>query len=300
MKGYATRVHSSLLIPSQVYNGTSKIGNPKIRTTFGDKPGTHGNNNKNNKTKITSYKEFMVRPKGRTIEQERALMEKHHRHQQQRNEKAMKAKKEGGGTMVQLKLPTVGSRESIAKAMKITPTQVVPKAVENTVMNIPYGDNSLESKGINLMRFVLVNMHGMQEHNGYAKVKEIGEAMVRHQADFGAFTETQRNWSIKELQNKIHSKLKPYFKQSKMVTSSADPVAKHKDEEYQLGGTCLIIGDPFVGRVCETKTDTTLGRWNFITLEGKQQKHLTVITAYQVNKDSVKTAKARSTWRQQY
>ena len=85
-----------------------------------------------------------------------------------------------------------------------------------------------------------------------------------------------------------------------MVTLSADPVDKHKDKEYQPGGTCSIIGDPFVGRVCETKTDTTLGRWNCITSEGKQSKHLTVITAYQVNKDSVKTAKARSTWRQQY
>ena len=109
--------------------------------------------------------------------------------------------------MRQLTLPTVGTREELATAMKVTPSQVVPKAEENTVMNVPYGDNSLNPKGLNHTRVVLCNLNGISHHDSYAKAKEIGEGMLNHQADIGAFTEPKLNFSIKELRNKIHGKL---------------------------------------------------------------------------------------------
>ena len=75
-KAHTTRVHSSLLIPSQVYNGTNNIRYPDMSMI----ERKHDGGNKNIKQqKITTYHAFTVRPKGHTIEQERALMEKHQR-----------------------------------------------------------------------------------------------------------------------------------------------------------------------------------------------------------------------------
>jgi hypothetical protein len=176
----------------------------------------------------------------------------------------------------------------------------MPKAEEETVINVPHGDNSLLPKGVNHTRVALCNLNGIPPHDEYAKAKEVGEAMLRHQVDIGAFTEPKLNFSMRELRHKIHSKFRPYFKQSRFAASSADPVEENRWKAYQPGGTCTIVGDPAVGRVCDIKVDNHLGRWNCITLKGKQNKHFTIITAYQVNRDTVQGTLARSTWKQQY
>jgi hypothetical protein len=247
---------------------------------------------------ISDYAAFKPRrPKGRTIEQEIALKAKHQERQERRQANAEKA---NGKRTFQCNLPVSGTCKELAAAMNIKPTEVVPAAKDNTVENIPHGDSSLEPKAPNLSQFVLNNVHGISAQHNYAKAKELGEGMLQHQADFGAFTETQRNFSIKELRNRIHGKFRPYFKQSRMVTSSAEPIPKLRDQEYLPGGSCTIVGDDLVGRICATKTDDKLGRWSCVTLKGKHNRHLTVINAYQVCKDSLAGTTTQSAWKQQW
>jgi hypothetical protein len=121
--------------------------------------------------KITDYKEFTRREKGRTVQQEQAAIAKHNRRQEKRK---ADARQEMGPKMKQLKLPTVGKREELAAAMKVTPSEVVPKADDDTVMNVPYGDNSLLPKGVNHTRVALCNLNGIPPHDEYAKAKEVG------------------------------------------------------------------------------------------------------------------------------
>jgi hypothetical protein len=168
------------------------------------------------------------------------------------------------------------------------------------IMNVPHGDNSLAPKGLNLHQFIGCNVNGMPMEQKYAKVKEIGEGMVEHQADFGGFTEAQKNFSLKEVRHRVHGHFRPYFKHSKMVVSSAEPVEGYGDKEYLPGGTCSIIGGGLVGRVCAIHMDDNLGRWSCVTFKGKKNRHFTVITAYQVNADDIARAKARSTYKQQF
>jgi hypothetical protein len=78
------------------------------------------------------------------------------------------------------------TREEISTALDMVPA--IDGSPKTPIMNVPHGDNSLAPKGLNLHQFIGCNVNGMPMEQKYAKVKEIGEGMVEHQANFGGFT----------------------------------------------------------------------------------------------------------------
>eukprot|EP00957_Ditylum_brightwellii_P043506 3298297-Ditylum_brightwellii.AAC.1 len=62
-----------------------------------------------------------------------------------------------------------------------------------------------------------------------------------------------------------------------LAASLSDNPAEHK----QQGGTCLGITNKFTGRIIAMdNVSRGLSRWSFVKLAGKDQKQITIVTAY--------------------
>jgi exonuclease III len=163
--------------------------------------------------------------------------------------------------------------------------------------NISWGNHLSETKGRTHCRILFINVNGLNHKNNYAKLFEIGEEAVYNDIDIVCMVETKQNWQNKHARRSCECISKRYFNQAKFITSSA---VTPDDGLYLPGGTATIVGDPFNSRICKETSDDALGRWTAITLKGKQERKITIINAYQVNKDSVQSTDDRSTWKQQY
>jgi hypothetical protein len=164
--------------------------------------------------------------------------------------------------------------------------------------NISWANHLSETKGRLHCRIMFLNVNGLRHKDNYAKLFEIGEESVYNNIDIICLVKTKLNWQNKQARRSCECISKRYHNQAKFVTSSA--IAQNNDHIFQPGGTAMIVGDPYMSRVCKEHTDDELGRWSAITLKGKREKKVTIITAYQVNKDSISSADDRSTWKQQY
>eukprot|EP00957_Ditylum_brightwellii_P108244 8258491-Ditylum_brightwellii.AAC.1 len=59
--------------------------------------------------------------------------------------------------------------------------------------------------------------------------------------------------------------------------------------QYQPGGTSTFITDKWMSQVCGSGWDK-FGRWSYITIKGKKNPRVTIISAYQVCENSIATA----------
>ena len=109
---------------------------------------------------------------------------------------------------------TTSTRDEIILELKLDMEQD-PKAMSTPIMNIPYGDNSLQPKEMFYTRFLSHNIHGMQEKDEYAKVKEIGEGLLQHQVDFSGFTDQKKTLRLRKF--------------DKRFTTSSDSISKYRN-----------------------------------------------------------------------
>ena len=165
-------------------------------------------------------------------------------------------------------------------------------------VNVPYGDNIHEAKAIGNYRAVSLNVDGMTSNEDYAKHHDTGEAAFDYYIDMLNLLECKQNFHNKKVDATFRSKFRGYFSQSKITTSSIP--AKKVHTTYLPGGIASIVGDPWVRRICKTESDPLYGRWISTTFQGKGNRYLTIISAYQVNDDKIERANARSTWRQRW
>eukprot|EP00957_Ditylum_brightwellii_P106055 8089522-Ditylum_brightwellii.AAC.1 len=68
------------------------------------------------------------------------------------------------------------------------------------------------------------------------------------------------------------------FKNFTLVTSCSDNLAQY----YQQGGTCIGITNRLTGRIINSDCNPSgLGKWSYIKLARKDQRQVTIVTAYQ-------------------
>jgi len=173
---------------------------------------------------------------------------------------------------------------------------------KNIKVNIPHGDQISELKDENHTRIVFNNMNGMKSNTSqsrFGKLYEIGESAIDTDTDIMGFAETCVNFSMtNEVINPIQAILRQYWNHTKLTTSiAADPAS---NTSYQRGGTATIVTGNTVGRIETMASDNELGRWSCVTLAGKEGRKLTIITAYQVCKDSPSSADTGGAYMQQY
>jgi hypothetical protein len=142
-------------------------------------------------------------------------------------------------------------------------------------------------------RVLLQNPNGLQLRRSVPLLRQ--DAQVCH--DYGAaviaLPETNVNWSCPSQHHILSSSIKQIWPASTYQTSRASEVFV---STYQPGGTATIICSHRTSRVIQKGEDPWgLGRWSFITLKGKENSKITIVTAYSPGYSTVEKA----TWRQQ-
>ena len=94
---------------------------------------------------------------------------------------------------------------------------------------------------------------------------------------------------MKEVFNKV-------WRKNKLVTSNSP---ERTTTAYQPGGTTTLVVNKWVSHICGSGQDA-LGRWSYITLKGKQERKVTIISAYRVCENSLDQAGPTTCWKQQW
>eukprot|EP00957_Ditylum_brightwellii_P116279 8869556-Ditylum_brightwellii.AAC.1 len=100
--------------------------------------------------------------------------------------------------------------------------------------------------------------------------------MESHEVDMWGWAETNVLWTEQMLQKTkfLGSKI---FKNFTLVGSSSDDPA----ETYQQGGTYMEVMDKMTGCIIEADIDDSgFGQWSYMEIAGKDQRQITVVTAY--------------------
>ena len=162
--------------------------------------------------------------------------------------------------------------------------------------NIPWGD--LMSPCHNTCRIVLQNINGMQD-----KAKTIGERSVEMNISVLGLIETNTDWKHKAKDSsetellKTKNAIKAFYNRVAFSFSHSAIRFKHR---YQPGGTLTITNSKWATR-SNTSTDPTgMGRWSSITMSGKKDRKVTIISAYRVCDQRFATAGPKTAYRQQY
>jgi hypothetical protein len=105
-------------------------------------------------------------------------------------------------------------------------------------------------------------------HYSLAICQELGVSALGMQ-------ETNINWGHKLAHTILHNAAKKTWEHYSYSVS-------HTEDKF-MTGTATILANKWISRIVDKGTDPFgLGRWNYITLRGKNGKRVTLITAYRV------------------
>jgi hypothetical protein len=129
-----------------------------------------------------------------------------------------------------------------------------------------------------IFRLVLQNPNGIKLRKGF----QVPLQDLQTCRQFGVATlslpETNSNWSLPHQQSQLHHPLRSTWSNSVSQVSSAEETFL---SSYQPGGTATILCSRWATRVIEKGQDHLgMGRWSCITLRGKQNKKVTIVTVY--------------------
>jgi hypothetical protein len=93
------------------------------------------------------------------------------------------------------------------------------------------------------------------------------------------FQETNLEWHNKGYRDEFHKLLVKAFGTARVDCSTTKD--KFETSPFKPGGTASVVLGKMVHRVVKTgREDTGCRRWSYITFNGKENKHITVINAY--------------------
>ena len=108
------------------------------------------------------------------------------------------------------------------------------------------------------------------------------------EADIISLAETNLDWKHSEIRHNFREKVHQYWDNTSIATSSSDLRTK---SPHQQGGTATIVRNPWSGPATMAADTSGLGRWTEATINGKQDRKVTIITAYRSNPGDIKNGK---------
>ena len=166
-------------------------------------------------------------------------------------------------------------------------------------INIPCGDSIDVAPVPNNLRMFGHNVQGVPATDEFIAAEEIGNVATHHFVDVLGLNEPNLNFHNPKTKRKFTQKLRAFWPQ--MVVESASAIASTPTDNYHPGGSVTALGGHWVGRKREQTADPSgLGRWTSITLQGKGEKMLTIITAYCPVKDKIGRSGVNTIFTQQW
>jgi len=110
--------------------------------------------------------------------------------------------------------------------------------------------------------------------------------------------EANINWDNHRALGKFHGMLHKVWKHSKVSKSHTKDAFL---SEIQPGGTTTMVYNKWTSRVIESGVDPFgLGRWSFLTIRGRGDIKVLIVTAYRVCKQTVQSAGTKTSTAQQF
>ena len=155
---------------------------------------------------------------------------------------------------------------------------------KNFTYNDYIGTIITETKEDNIFRVYSGNPRGLSVTNKGGDWSEYLEEMNRMQADVVCLFEINLDTTKTKVQSSLHDSARSIFDHYRLkVTSSTIP----SKNDFKPGGCAIISINNISGRVITTGDDL-LGRWCYQTLGCKNNRKLTIISAYQVCQQEIK------------
>ena len=116
--------------------------------------------------------------------------------------------------------------------------------------------------------------------------------------DILGLAETNLNWHNRGTKESMLHKLKSSItKNTRIITSSANIKTK---SNFLPGGTMMISHNQISNRTSSSVDKSPMGRWTSITLQGKRNNKITIITTYRANKNDISRCGPSTIFSQQW
>ena len=150
-----------------------------------------------------------------------------------------------------------------------------------------------------ILRYIFKNPNGIQLSDPSTE-QGINEVQSEQVSVMG-WGGIDLNMGRTETKSKLYTLTKIHCTQSKTQFSHLNDSSIPFKSEYQAGGTLTMTNHSAVGRIVESGQDPfNMGRWSWVTLQGKSNKTITIITAYCPGKGTLNNKGILTSWRQQY
>ncbi len=146
--------------------------------------------------------------------------------------------------------------------------------------NVPWGDTIDPEKPEGTFRLYGLNPNGFRLDKKGGDVAEFFMMASSIKADFVGTPEHNLDFTQFRVQDTAYQAIRNTVEHSKAIWSNTPTEFEHM---YKPGGTMSCVIGNGVARIKETGSDN-LGRWTYVKLAGKDNRVITIITAYQVCK----------------
>ena len=129
-----------------------------------------------------------------------------------------------------------------------------------------------------MIRLLYHNSGSLGISNNSHNLEFICEAIYTHEVDIGSLVETNTHWKHDKSIPKLKHVLKQFW--SRINISTLEIITPWKSI-YKPGGSVIISTPNIASTIINTGEDKEgLGRWSYVTYGGKNQKRVTIISAY--------------------
>ena len=121
--------------------------------------------------------------------------------------------------------------------------------------------------------------------------------LKRWTIDIICLSETNVDWD-KPVAKKIFNRVKaPYAREACWVTSASN---MNIPSLVKPGGTAMLVDMSYTGSIIDKGQDwTSMGRWSYVTLKGRNDRTINIVTGYRCNNITKSTGETTA-WSQQY
>ena len=172
-----------------------------------------------------------------------------------------------------------------------TKTQFTPTTTQenrNYAKNEYIGPPISDEKADGTYRLYAGNPNGLKLGPKGGDWSEHCEKLKILQVDTGCLFEINLDTTKHQIKKLLYDTTDNIFKHSKLDITSSSVASENN---FKPGGTLIVTQGNCKGRVIKSGSNP-LGRWTYQTLSGKDQRNITIVSAYQVcNQEIVETPK---------
>ena len=153
---------------------------------------------------------------------------------------------------------------------------------------IPWGDPLPTIETSNTLRIIYQNVHhSLQPSLSDPNSLQLVENLQALRCGIFCASETNLNWAHQSNKRNIRQIMERGFIQVHMSTTSSaiGKQKEHLNAKYLPGGAAIFTFDQWASKVTNSGEDERkLGRWAYTTISGKNNHHITIISAYRTHR----------------